>query len=72
MDSEVQAFKQSYIYKHKNNTDVAFYVIDANLVESKYYLTGYWLNIVNPNNMYMLQPDNITINLEDSCKWETM
>lgn len=62
--------KPNELYKHLNNTDVAFLV--ETVVEEKNHLrlTGEWVNIVNRNNLFVVQKDDITINNFDLKNWE--
>jgi len=58
------------LYKHKNNTDVAFVPVNVLQGQSDLLVFGKWFNIVNPNNVYLIDSDQITINLSDLEKWE--
>lgn len=58
------------IYKHRNNTDVAFDLLRIYDGDYSFFLIGYWINIVNPNNPYIINGDNIEIKIEDLENWE--
>lgn len=58
------------LYKHKNNTDVAFSPISVRQQDKSLLLFGRWYNIVNPTNVFFIEDDEITIKLSDVDKWE--
>ena len=58
------------LYKHKNNTDVAFAPISVVRREKDLLLFGRWYNIVNPTNVFFISDDEISIKLADVQKWE--
>lgn len=65
--------KLNKLYKHKNNTDVALYPIDANyLGHTNYYLVR-WFNIVNPSNWFNMGVEDIArISPEEEKDWEVI
>lgn len=63
------------LYKHKNNTDIAFmplYNTDSEEFTNKIVKIGYWYNIVNLKNIYKCSEklDIIEIQKEDLDNWE--
>lgn len=62
------------LYKHRLNTDVAYVpvCIDYLPAYDSYVLFGYWMNIVNPKNVFKIENanDEIVIKEEDMKNWE--
>ena len=58
------------IYKHKNNTDVAFYVVSVGFTDSEVICDGYWMNVVNAKRFYAIDRENIIIKSDDIQNWE--
>lgn len=65
-------FEQGELYKHKDNTDVAFYVKGISGGFDNIFLRGVWVNIVNPSNYFMLttETERITVKLNEQDNWE--
>lgn len=64
-------FLPGHVYKHENNTDVGFIPISCAFIdhENEYTMFGYWLNVVNPDNTFLLNTDRINIKQSDTHKW---
>lgn len=62
--------KANNYYKHVNNTDVAFVPSVVMQGEKDLRVFGTWVNIVDPNNVYSIDVDELIINLSDLKKWE--
>ena len=63
-------FDPDYLYKHINNTDIAFQVTSIGFTDSSQLISVKWFNIVNPNNIFMIDIQNgITVMDEQSHKW---
>lgn len=61
--------KTDKLYKHKNNTEVAFnptYILEGDV---GFYMEGQWYNIVS-GVPKLLETDAITIKRQDLDQWE--
>jgi hypothetical protein len=59
------------LYKHKNCTDAAIYVLNIYSYPERFSLRVKWFNIVNPKNIFdMGVRDDIIIKLKDLHNWE--
>jgi 2-hydroxy-3-keto-5-methylthiopentenyl-1-phosphate phosphatase len=56
------------VYKHINNTDIAFYVLSVGFTDDKLLCDGYWLNVVNKPET--INRDNIVIHNDDIQNWK--
>jgi hypothetical protein len=65
-------FRRHKVYKHKNNSDVAFLVTNINddyVQESGIYLRGFWMRITPMNTLHELASDSITVQSKDVGDW---
>lgn len=60
------------LIKHDRNTDIAFQIIERDESSDTIKLKGYWLNIVNPNNIYMIDFDSIIITRDQLPNWKVI
>lgn len=58
------------LYKHINNTDVAFVADSVVDLDDHLILAIRWYNIVNLSNLYFIDYDEIKINKSKIKKWE--
>jgi len=56
-------FTKNKIYKHDNNTDIAFLVNESTTLEGDILLRGIWMRITSMN-------DSITIKQNDIINWK--
>lgn len=63
-------FDPNYLYKHIDNTDIAFQVMSIGFTGYSQLISVRWFNIVNPDNIYLIDTQHgITVLDEDSHKW---
>lgn len=63
-------FDYNYLYKHINNTDVAFQVTSIGFTGYSQLISVRWFNIVNPENIQMIDTQHsISVLDEDSHNW---
>lgn len=62
--------KQSNLYKHKNCTDTAIYIVTPHNegVGNSYLIK--WFNITNPSNWFAIDFDVVIIKPEDEKNWK--
>lgn len=58
--------------KHDRNTDVAFQIIERDESDDTIRLKGYWINIVNLDNIYMIDYDTIVITKDQLPNWKVI
>lgn len=58
--------------KHDRNTDVAFQIIERDESNDTIRLKGYWINIVNLDNIYMIDYDTIVITKDQLPNWKVI
>jgi hypothetical protein len=63
-------FTKNKIYKHDNNTDVAFLVNESTTLEGDLLLRGIWMRITSMNNLHAIANDSITIKQNDITNWK--
>lgn len=56
------------LYKHKNNTDVAFKIININNIEQYVQLDVSWYNITS-KHPFFIERDSIKIKKSDLKNW---
>jgi hypothetical protein len=66
--------KPNRLYKHKNNTDVAFFVFRSLFIPQKgaYKVKGSWINIVTRPFKVMGVDETITIQKSNHKDWEEL
>lgn len=70
MNSKRNTFDHNYLYKHTNNSDIAFQVITLGFTEYSQVISVRWFNIVNPDKIELIDSqDNITVPDELSHNW---
>lgn len=70
MNNKRNMFDPNYLYKHINNTDVAFQVTLIGFNDYSQFISVRWFNIVNPDNIFLIDTQQgITVPDEDSHKW---
>jgi 2-hydroxy-3-keto-5-methylthiopentenyl-1-phosphate phosphatase len=63
-------FDPNYLYKHINNTDVAFQVMSIGFTGYSQLISVRWFNIVNPDEIKFIDTQHsITVLDEDSHNW---
>lgn len=62
--------KTNTLYKHKNNTDVAFVADSIVDLHDHLILAIRWYNIVNLSNLFFIDYDEIKIKKTQIKKWE--
>lgn len=63
-------FDPDYLYKHINNTDVAFQVTSIGFNGYSQLISVKWYNVVNPDNIYLIDAEHsITVLDEQSHDW---
>lgn len=62
--------KPGNLYKHLNNTDVAFAPESVQQSSEVLRVLGTWINVVNPKKSFPIGADCIDIKLKDLPKWE--
>lgn len=63
-------FDYDYLYKHINNTDVAFQVTSIGFTGYSQLISVRWFNIVNPDNIYLIDTQHgIAVLDEHSHNW---
>lgn len=63
-------FDYGHLYKHINNTDVAFQVTSIGFTGYSQLISVRWFNIVNPENIQMIDTQHgISVLDEDSHNW---
>lgn len=68
----IHNFLNFCLYKHKNNTDVAFEPVESTWNDDGCFLTIRWWNITNPESWKFVATDNIFIKREDLPNWESI
>lgn len=64
-------FTKYKVYKHKNNTDVAFHVTGVrDMHPDGIFLTGHWMRISPMGKLQYLANDSITVRDKDHPHWE--
>lgn len=68
--SKRNMFDPNYLYKHRNNTDVAFQVTSIGFTGYSQLISVRWFNIVNPDNIYLIDVQHgITVHDDQSHDW---
>lgn len=62
--------KTMTLYKHVNNTDVAFCPTHVDEQFDTLVILGHWYNIVNPNKVLYISSDMIKVNKLDIDNWK--
>ena len=63
-------FEKGILYKHINNTDVAFEIKGGRYSTSEYQILKIrWWNVVNPNNIHLIGDDKVTIQNNKLTDW---
>lgn len=66
----IDTFRRHKVFKHKNNTDVAFLITDINEeFHDEVHLRGHWMRINSMNNLAFLCSDVITVKYNDIQNW---
>jgi hypothetical protein len=69
-NSKRNKFDFNCLYKHKNNTDIAFQVTALGSTSYSQILSVRWFNIVNPDNIFLIDyQDSIVVIDEQSHDW---
>lgn len=64
--------KVSQLYKHVSTTDVALVPEKINKVEDKLHLRVKWFNVVDKENIFFIDYDEVVIEEADLDKWEEL
>jgi hypothetical protein len=63
-------FDPDYLYKHINNSDIAFQVTSIGFTDSSQLISVRWFNIVNPDNIFLIDTQQgLTVPDEQSHQW---
>jgi hypothetical protein len=60
------------LYKHINNSDVAFVSLGVGFTSDEVICNGYWVNITNPKKFYLLDADTVKISTNDISNWKVL
>jgi hypothetical protein len=61
--------KTGKIYKHIRALDTAIKPLHIVITKTHFKVKCLWLNVVNPNNVYLIGHDNIKIKVDDINNW---
>ena len=61
--------KTGKTYKHINSTDIAAEVLSVVETNTHLDISCNWLNIVNPNNIFLIGFDKVKIKVNDLNNW---
>lgn len=64
-----KTLKTGKIYKHIKALDTAIKPLHIVITKTHFKVKCIWLNIVNPNNVYLIGNDNINIKIEEINNW---
>jgi hypothetical protein len=68
--SKRNKFDFNRLYKHKNNTDIAFQLTATGCNGYSQLISVRWFNIVNPDNIHLIEyQDSVTVLDEQSHDW---
>lgn len=69
-----EPFIVGQLYKHRNNSDVAFKVITTRQIDNGYRLQVHWFNIVSPHHHWCIDSriDEILITSDQLDNWRDL